>query len=253
MYCDSHAHITLDSMFNNADEFLSNAKGNKVTIIVNVCLDQSGLDRGLLIKKRYPWIYNAAATHPHDADREDGSFFSSVEKSAVAKELIAIGETGLDYHYAHSSQKGQKKLLIRYFALASSVKLPIIFHCREAFADLFVLADEYYKGKPAVVHCFTGSLAEAQKSLDRGWYISVSGIVGFKKSQALRDVLSYVPLDRLLIETDSPFLAPESQRGKMNQPSYIVETAAVLAGVKGVAIEELSAALMRNSRLFFHL
>lgn len=207
--------------------------------------------KGLLLSKRHPWVFNAAATTPHDVDKEGELFFSRVEECAREKKLVAIGETGLDYHYEHSSREKQKEFLIRYFALAVETRLPVIFHCREAFGDLFEIADHYYKGKPAVLHCFTGTLEEAKGCLERGWHISISGIATFKKSQALRDVAAFVPLKSLFIETDTPYLAPLSKRGKQNEPSFIDETAKVVAEARGIPVEELAEATAENAARFF--
>ena len=140
---------------------------------------------------------------------------------------------------------------MRYFDLAVRVKLPLIFHCRDAFSDLFSLTDGHYLGNPGLLHCFTGSLEEAKGVLDRGWYVSISGIITFKKSEALRQVVKYIPLDRLLIETDSPYLAPQSQRGRPNEPSYIVETVAAIAALKGKTSEEIGNVTRENAEAFF--
>ncbi len=174
-----------------------------------------------------------------------------MEKKAHEGKLVAIGETGLDYHYQHSPIFTQKAYLVRYFALALAAKLPIIFHCRDAFKDLFELSDHHYQGRPAVLHCFTGTLEEAKACLERGWMISISGIITFKKSALLREVAAYVPLDRLFIETDTPYLAPETKRGKANEPSFIDETAKALAQVKGISIEQVAEATARNAAQFF--
>jgi TatD DNase family protein len=127
----------------------------------------------------------------------------------------------------------------------------VIFHCRDAFEDLFAITAAIYKGKKAIVHCFTGTVDEARKALDRGWLISLSGIVTFKKSVSLREVARFTPLDRLLIETDTPYLAPESRRGKQNEPSFIVETARCLSEVKGVSYQELCEKTAKNAEAFF--
>ncbi|HEX2578993.1 MAG TPA: TatD family hydrolase [Rhabdochlamydiaceae bacterium] len=248
---DSHAHLTAPSAYDHVDEILERAEQKKLKAIVNICTDPASLDKGIQLSGRHPWIFNAAATTPHDVEKEGELFFPAVEEKAREGKLIAIGETGLDYHYHHSLISAQKAYLIRYFALALAAKLPVIFHCREAFKDLFELADHHYQGRPAVLHCFTGTLEEAKGCLERGWMISISGIITFKKSTLLKEVAAYVPLDRLLIETDTPYLAPESKRGKSNEPSYIEETVKVLAQVKGISLEEMAEATARNAFQFF--
>ncbi|HEY5235778.1 MAG TPA: TatD family hydrolase [Rhabdochlamydiaceae bacterium] len=248
---DSHAHLTVPSVVDHVEEVLERAQQKNIKAIVNICIDPLSLEKGIHLAERHDWIFNAAATTPHDVEKEGELFFPTVEKKAHEGKLIAIGETGLDYHYQHSPIFSQKAYLVRYFALAVAAKLPIIFHCRDAFKDLFELSDHHYQGRPAILHCFTGTLEEAKECLERGWMISISGIITFKKSVLLKEVAAYVPLDRLLIETDTPYLAPESKRGKSNEPSYIDETAKVLAQVKGLSIEEVAEATARNASQFF--
>ena len=249
MFIDSHAHLTSPQVVDHVEEMLQRAQQNKVEKIVNICTDEETLKKGLLLSERHPWVFNAAATTPHDVAKEGDSFFPIVEQHV--KELVALGETGLDYHYQHSPQEVQKKFLQKYFELAKKVKLPLIFHCRDAFSDLFEMADVSYSGLPAVLHCFTGTVEEAKKCLARGWLISFSGIITFKKSEALREVVAYVPLDRMVIETDTPYLAPQSKRGKLNEPGYVGEVAAAIAHVKHISVEEVAKATSFNASQFF--
>jgi TatD DNase family protein len=249
MYIDSHAHLTSPQVVDHVEEMLQRAQQHKVEKIVNICTDEETLKKGLILSERHPWVFNAAATTPHDVAKEGASFFPIVEHHA--KELVALGETGLDYHYQHSPQEVQKKFLQKYFDLAQKVKRPLIFHCRDAFSDLFEMADASYSGLPAILHCFTGSIEEARKCLARGWLISFSGIITFKKSEALREVVAYVPLDRMVIETDTPYLAPQSKRGKLNEPGYIGEVAAAIAHIQQISVEEVAKATSSNASQFF--
>lgn len=251
MFVDSHAHLTSEQMFPILDDVLVRAKEKKISKIINICTDESSLKEGLLLYETHPWVLNAAATTPHDVELEGALFFPLVEHSANEGKLIAIGETGLDYFYEHSNRNEQQKFLSLYFSLAIQTKLPLIFHCRDAFDDLFAMADLEYRGHPAVLHCFTGNHKEARGVLDRGWYLSISGIVTFKKSESLREVVKYVPLNRLLIETDSPYLAPQSHRGKLNEPSYLPETAKMIAAIKDISIEAVAEATEENAAQFF--
>lgn len=251
MLIDSHAHLTDPSVIDRVEEVLERAQQKNLGAIVNICVDRDSLDKGLHLAQRHPWVFNAAATTPHDVEKEGELFFPLVEKEARAGRLIAIGETGLDYHYEHSPIALQKEYLVRYFELAKTVRLPVIFHCREAFDDLFALADRHYPGGRAVLHCFTGTLDEARGCLERGWLISISGIVTFKKSTSLREIAAYIPLDRLLIETDTPYLAPQSKRGQQNEPSFIEETAQAVAHAKGISPEEVAKATTQNAIQFF--
>lgn len=249
-FIDSHAHLTSDSVYEHVDQVMMNAQLAGISSIVNVCTNAETLWRGLELKKRYPWVYNAAATHPHDVDKEGALLFETMAQHARSGYLIAVGETGLDYHYEHSSRKQQQIFLRRYLSLAAECRLPVIIHCREAFADFFSILDEA-DPVPGVLHCFTGSLAEAQEVIKRGWFISFSGIVTFKKSEELREAARIVPLDKLLIETDSPFLAPQSRRGKPNEPSYLPEIAAAIAQAREMSVEDVSKATSNNARCLF--
>ncbi|MES2198923.1 MAG: TatD family hydrolase [Chlamydiota bacterium] len=251
MYIDSHAHLGSEELFSNCAELLKRALAVGVEVIVNICTDELTLQRGLILKETHPEIFLAASSTPHDGGEAASLFFIEVEKAARAKKLVAIGETGLDYYYEHASKEEQKKYLIKYFHLAKQVDLPIIFHCREAFADLFTFAEAEYSQGQALLHCFTGTLEEAKKVLDLGWFISFSGIATFKKSEALREVIQYVPLDRMMIETDAPYLAPNSKRGKVNEPSFIVETAEMIAKIKQVPLEFVAEHTKKNAVDFF--
>ena len=247
---DSHAHLTSDEMLPDIDAIIARSNVERV---LNICTDKQTLEEGIALNKKYPHIKNAGATTPHDAHTEGDPFFSLFEEAALSKKLVAVGETGLDYYNSEAPKEIQKKLLIRYLDLSVRAGLPVIFHCREAFDDLFPIVDaEYPSAKPAVLHCFTGTLFEAEEVLKRGWYLSISGIVTFKKSDFLREVAKMVPLSQLLIETDAPYLAPQSKRGKQNEPGYIVETAQKIADVKGITLEEVALATYENgSKLFF--
>lgn len=223
--------------------------------IVNICTDRSSLKDGLALAQRHPWVVNAGATTPHDVATEGEELFPLFAECARSGQLVAVGETGLDYFYEHSDRQLQQTFLRRYLTLAQECNLPVIIHCREAFADFFQILDAHYtrngRHDPGVLHCFTGTCAEAEQVLERGWYLSLSGIVTFKKSEELRQVARLVPLDRLLIETDAPYLAPQSHRGKVNEPAFLPEIAAVIAETKQVSIAEVAAATYLNAcRLF---
>ncbi len=249
---DSHAHLTGPELVKEADAIVLRATRAGVTHIVNICTDASSLKEGIVLQTRFPNIvYNAAATTPHDVENEGDSFFPIVEEAAETGQLVAIGETGLDYFYKYSPPQIQKHFLSLYMQLAQKIPLPLIFHCREAFADLFAAADREYKSPKAILHCFTGTKEEAQGVLDRGWLLSLSGILTFKKSEALREIARYVPLNHLLIETDAPYLAPQKWRGQQNEPAYLDETAQCLAKVKGITVEEVKEQTAQNARLFF--
>jgi TatD DNase family protein len=250
-WIDTHAHLTSESLLPHLKELLERARQGNIQTIVNICTDSASLQKGLELSLEYPWIYNTAATTPHDVAVEGASFFPLVEQAVEQKQLIAIGETGLDFAYEHSPRKTQIDFLIRYFELAKRAKLPLIFHCRAAFQDLFALADAHYQDHPAVMHCFTGSKEDAKKALDRGWYLSFSGITTFKNANDLREVVRFVPLNRLLIETDSPYLAPLSKRGLTNEPAWVAEVGQCLAQLKNLKEEEMAEILKNNAEAIF--
>jgi TatD DNase family protein len=252
MFVDSHAHLTSDEVFGDIADILHRAKLARISAIINICTDTVTLERGIALRSQYPSVYNAAATTPHDVDRWGEEHFEIIASKAREGQLVAIGETGLDYHYTHSAPEMQKHFLIRYLQLAKECALPVIIHCRDAFSDLFSIFDQEYQGK-AILHCFTGSLEEAKEVVKRGLYLSLSGIVTFKKSETLRKVAVWVPLDQLLIETDTPYLAPQPYRGKRNEPAFLVETAKAIAALKGLSLEELAFATENNAKTVFNL
>lgn len=253
-YFDSHAHLCSKDVFNSIDPILERAKASQVDYILNICTDVDTLQKGVTLRKKFPWVFNAAATTPHDAEKEGEAVFPIIAQHARNGDLAAIGETGLDYFYYKETQEAQKNLFRRYLQLALECKLPIVIHCRDAFDDFFKILDEEYivngKHAPGVLHCFTGTFDDAQKVIERGWYLSLSGIVTFKRSEELRKVAKWVPLDQLLVETDTPYLAPQSRRGKLNEPSYLPETVAMIAESKGLPVEEIAEATYQNAFKF---
>jgi TatD DNase family protein len=244
IFADSHAHLTSKELRPHAEAIIERAKAAGVANILNICTDRASLSAGLALK-----LQNSGATTPHDVAKDGEADFPIFAEAARNGTLLAIGETGLDYHYEHSPKALQRQFMIRYLQLALECSLPVIFHCRDAFADLFAICDDHYRG-PAILHCFTGSRDEAEEALSRGWFISFSGIITFKKSEALRAVVRAVPLTQMLIETDAPYLAPQSRRGQLNEPAFLPETAATVAQVKGISIEDVAEKTRKN---FFRL
>lgn len=246
---DSHAHLTGDELWGKIEDLVARAHAANVKRIVNICTDERSLERGLELAKRHPWIFNTAATTPHDVEKEGESFFPLAQKHVSS--LVAIGETGLDYHYQHSPREIQQKFLRRYIELAKKHALPLVFHCREAFPDLFAITQEMCPDHPCLLHCFTGGLQEARLAVKRGWKISFSGIVTFKKSEELRLVAKEIPLEHILVETDAPYLAPQSLRGRENEPAFIRETVECLANLRGIAPGALAEKTSANAETFF--
>ncbi|MBI5346288.1 MAG: TatD family hydrolase [Chlamydiae bacterium] len=249
---DSHAHLSFLEFSSDVDEVINRANAKGISKIINICTDEKTLQDGLKLAQKYQnIIFTAAGSDPHSVEKNGEAFFKIVENHL--SDLVAIGEVGLDYFYKHSQVEIQKKFLEKYFILASKTSLPLIIHCRDAFSDFFEIADNFYQDKKLVLHCFSGNIDEAKQALERGWYISFSGIVTFKKSDLLREVVKYVPLDRMLIETDSPLLAPEQHRGKRNEPAYLVETCQMIAKIKETEPEMIAKITYDNAFSFFNL
>ncbi len=250
---DSHAHLTSDELYPHVEEILERAYESGVRAIININTDQKTLERGLLLAEKHKgYVFNTAATTPHDVATLGELDFPIFKEAAESGKLVALGETGLDYYYEHSPRELQKTYCRKYFQLAHTLDLPVVIHCRNAFEDLFRIAREE-KPINAVLHCFTGTVEEAREVILLGWKISCSGIVTYKKSEELREAFRTVPLDRLFLETDSPYLAPQKKRGKVNEPAYISETAEQVALLHEIAPEELSLQAAKNCCAFFRL
>jgi len=257
MYIDSHAHLTGADVFDDIDAILERAQIAGVDAILNICTDIASLEKGLELAKRVPWVYNVASTTPHDVEKEGEAVFITMAQAAKSGQLVAIGETGLDYHYKLSDIEIQKDFFRRYLRLAIECELPVVIHCRDAFEDFFQIVDEEYvvdgTTRKGLLHCFTGTADEAQQLLKRGWSISFSGIVTFKNSSDLRSIVADMPSDRFLIETDTPYLAPQKWRGKRNEPSYLPETARVISALRGISQEEVGRLAAENTRHLFNI
>ncbi len=249
---DSHAHLTSDELYDNVDNIIMRAKEAKVLQIVNICTNVLTFERGLALKKKYPdQIFNTVSTTPHDVEKEGEANFAYFEKAILSKQVVAVGEVGLDYFYEHSKKDVQKEFLHSYFNLGLKANLPVVIHCRgdDAFLDLF----KFQQNVRAVLHCFTGNFTQAKACLERGWYISVSGIVTFKKSIDLQNVVKEIPLSNMLIETDSPYLAPQSKRGQVNEPANVGEIAEMIAFLKKISLSEVLYQTTKNARDFFEI
>jgi len=250
---DSHVHLTSDVLFQDIDEVIARALSNHVFLMININTNRLEVEKGMGLQARYcGHIFNAGGTHPHDVAALGEVDFPFFRQLALQKKLIAVGEVGLDYFYGLAQKGIQKKFLLLYAELAQEANLPLIIHCRGegAMADLLVLL----KGMThVVVHCFSGTLKEAEILFQCGWHVSVGGILTFKKSDYMREVFRNISLDKVLLETDAPFLAPQSKRGKRNEPSFLQEVAEVLACVKNLSVEEVCEKTTRNARSFFGL
>ncbi len=252
---DSHAHLNSEDFPMDVEGAIQRAKNGQIAKIINICTNSNELEKGLLLEKKYPdLIKNAAATTPHDAANQADENFASIEQAALEKKIIAIGETGFDDFIIPDNKVYQMQYCRRYIDLGIRTNLPLIFHVRgnEAFKDLYTIAKESppFKG---IIHCFTGTLKQAEEALALGWYLSISGIVTFKKSIELQEVVKEIPSDRLLIETDSPWLAPQGFRGKPNEPSFIKMTAETIALLMNQSFEQVCHQTFENGCKVFNL
>lgn len=251
-FIDSHVHLTDPAFKGEEDVLISRALVAGVGHLVVICTGREVTESALKLKKRYPHQLSiVAGTTPHEAGTLGQIDFPYFEALGREGKLVALGESGLDYHYEHSPREDQKRWLHRYLQLAQELMLPIVIHCREAFEDLFSIIDQYQVR--GILHCFTGNMEEAKGVIERGWYLSLSGIVTFKKSVELQEVAKVVPLSQLLIETDAPYLAPQTKRGQRNEPSFLPEVAQKISDLRGIKLSELGEATAHNAREAFKL
>ena len=254
---DSHAHVD-DSRFNeDREEMFGRAVAAGVTTLLAIGTGPGPekLDAALPFAKKYEWIYTTVGIHPHEAKEVTQAHLDELERLAKHPKVIAWGEIGLDYFYDHSPRDVQERVFRDQMALAREARLPIIIHCRDAWADCLRLIEEVWRpaGLGGILHCFTSTLEDAKRGVDMGFLISFAGNSTYPKTQNLRDVAKALPLEDILIETDSPYLAPQAYRGKRNEPAYVAEVARALASVRDLPADEFAARTAGNFRRFFHL
>ena len=253
MFVDSHCHLNYKGLVEDQANVLERARSAGVDAIVNIATRESEWDAVLATAEREADVWATVGIHPHEADEHPDVDTARLVARAAHPRIIGIGETGLDYYYDHSDRARQRASFRSHIAAARETGLPLVVHTRDAEADtLEILGEEVGKGAfPAVIHCFTASGAFADAALGMGFYISLSGIVTFKNAVDLQETAKRLPLDRLLIETDSPFLSPVPHRGKPCEPAYVADTARFLAELRGEPIEHLAAATTANFRTLF--
>ena len=250
-FIDTHCH--LDKLDSTPEEAIIEAKQAGVQRMVTVSVDEPSLDFVSSMVKQFPEVYGSVGFHPHDAAELTEDLEQKIRKlSLEEKKLIAIGETGLDYHYMYSSAEVQQQVFSKQLQLAVELNLPVIMHSREAETDTIKILQEIPVPSLGVAHSFTSSFEMAQTLIEMGWYIGINGIVTFKNAEDLREVVSWLPLDRLLLETDSPFLAPTPFRGKPNKPAHIPAIATFIAKLRGISLEQLSEQTSANAQRLFN-
>lgn len=254
-YFDTHAHLPMLEHATPA-EILTRAEAAGVDRFVTVSTDPESWQKNREVAEKSERIFYSLGIHPHEAVlwQANKTRFLEYFSKGVPPRCVAIGEVGLDYFYKHSPPEVQKAVFKEQIALAKQYDLPLIIHCRDAFKDLFDCLDaEGTPPKTGVMHCFTGTLDEAVESVRRGFYVSYSGIVTFKTAGPLRETLRAVPFDRIVLETDCPFLAPIPHRGKPNEPGLLPHTAMVVASTLGVPVAEVAQQTYQNALRLFHL
>lgn len=254
-WIDTHAHLYL-LKHGTTDEILERATQNSIEKIITVSVDEPSWLANYIDAQKYPYVYYSVGMHPHDAKdyAKKKAFLENFIHKNKNPKLVAIGETGLDFYYENSSKEEQLSAFKDQIRIAAKHNLPIIIHCRDAFKDLFDCLNEVgIPDKKGVMHCFTGTTDEALKSIEMGFYISFSGILTFKTASALRETLKKIPLDKILFETDCPFLAPMPNRGKPNEPSFLPLTAKVAAETLEMPIEKIGYQVYKNTLKLFGL
>jgi TatD DNase family protein len=262
MLIDSHCHLEIADFGDQREQVIQRARdaglGALICIGSGKSLDE--VHNAISLAETHADIWAAIGIHPHEAARVPEGALQEIERLAQHPRVVAIGETGLDYYYDHSPRAEQQQLLREFIAIAKRVKKPLSFHIRDAAAprsglahgDALAIADETHAGEVGgCIHCFTGTRAEAEKWIALGFHISFSGAVTFKSAAQIREAAAWMPIERMLVETDCPYLAPVPLRGKRNEPAYLVHTARLLAEVRGISFETLCDATADNTRRLF--
>jgi TatD DNase family protein len=263
MFIDSHAHLEGKQFAADREQVIARARDAGVANIVAIGNGDgpSNFDCGIQLAEKYDFIYATIGIHPHEASQADHAAYDRMQQLARHPKIIAWGEIGLDYFYDHSPREIQKEVFTKQMELAAAAKLPIVIHCRpsdgseNAWDDCLEMIKTQWAshGLGGILHCFTGNWPQAKRALDMGFMISFAGNLTFPKAQQIRDAALEVPLDRMLIETDSPYLAPVPHRGKRNEPAFVIETARKLGELRNIPVEEIGDRTSRNFCNFFKL
>jgi TatD DNase family protein len=263
MFVDSHAHLDGRQFDSDREQVIARAREAGVATMVAIGNGDGPpeLDAGVQLAEKYPGLHATIGIHPHEARLASDHSFAEMERLSRHPKVIAWGEIGLDYYYDHSPRDTQQQVFLRQMELAGAAQLPIVIHCRpsdnseNAWDDCLGLIREQWapKGIGGVLHCFTGNWSQAKRALDMGFMISFAGNVTFPKAQQIRDAAVEVPLDRMFIETDCPYLAPIPYRGKRNEPAYVKETARKIGELRGLSMEAVGEQTARNFYKFFKI
>ena len=245
---DTHCHLYDQKLYNDLEQIILNAKKSNISKMICIGDNLSTSEQSILISEKYSNIYASVGIHPHEAKNAPPEYLEIITQKIIHKKVVAIGEIGLDYHYNFSDPQIQKNIFLGQLKLAKKLDLPTIVHCRDAYADLYniILHSKNHRG---VIHCFSGDLEFAHKIIELGYYISFTGMITFVKE--LEYIIEKIDLKHMMIETDSPYLAPVPYRGKVNQPAYVNKIAEKIADIKNISIEEVDTITSNNASLLF--
>lgn len=252
MLTDTHAHLADERVLPVVDEVVARAAEAGVGTIVTIATDADDAAVCVSLAERFPGVWATAGVHPHQALRGDDAAFDAIRALAAHPKVVALGETGLDHHYDFAPRDVQRRVFERHLALAEETGLPVVVHCREADDEVRALVRAWRGRATGVLHCFAGDRAMLDEAVDAGWYVSFSGMVTFKRYDGA-DLVRAVPGDRILVETDTPYLAPVPHRGKQNEPAYVALTAARAAEMRGEDPAAFAARTTANARAFYRL
>jgi TatD DNase family protein len=252
---DTHCHLTFDDLAGDIEGVLARSRAAGVAEWITVGTDPQDNRKTIEFAEKYQGVYAAVGIHPHDAKTVTDETLGELQKLARHPKVVAIGETGLDYHYNLSLHEDQRRVFAEHLKIAADLKLPVIIHCRKAFEETLEILDEYGCNVEKVVfHCFSGSAQQARIVLDRGYYISFTGVVTFKNAEKKRAAAKIVPLDRLMVETDCPYMSPEPVRKQQpNEPALMVHIAKCLAELKQMDLAGFAQAVTATSKAFFQI
>ena len=251
---DAHCHLTYEP-FADIEAVLKRSINAGVTGWVTIGTDLEDSQKAVELAGRFENMFATAACHPHNTNSVDAKTITQLKDLAGYKKVVAIGETGLDLHYDFSTPQQQQDSFVRHLELARELNLPVVIHSREAFDETMEILKAHESGlKGLVFHCYSGDVRQAKIILDKGWHISLTGVVTFKNAETTREVAKYVPLDRLMIETDAPYLSPEPMRKqKVNEPALLIHTARFIAGLKSMELAKFIEAVTTTTTQFFSL
>lgn len=248
---DTHSHIDSLEYRENFEEVLEDIRRNEVEKVIIPGCEPGGFERIINLCEKYDMLYGALGVHPEELDKLTPDYIDKIKEGLKRNEIKAIGEIGLDYHYCEETKAEQKKILRAQLEVAQEFQVPVLIHDREAHEDCFEILSDY-ELKTVVMHCFSGTAEFAQKCIEKGYYIGIGGVVTFKNAKDLKETTKIIPAERILLETDAPYLAPVPFRGKTNTPAYLKYIAQEIADLRGISIEEVKKQTTENAERIFN-